>query len=46
VRHVLVTDTVRVPETCWPELQVISIAPLIAGAVNRLVADGSLSELA
>jgi ribose-phosphate pyrophosphokinase len=46
VRHVLVTDTVRVPETCWPELQVISIAPLIVGAVNRLVADGSLSELA
>ena len=45
VRSILVTDTVRAHERDWPQLRVISIAPLIAGAVKRLVADGSLSEL-
>jgi ribose-phosphate pyrophosphokinase len=45
VREVFVTDTVSVAEKDWPQLRVISIAPLIAGAVKRLVADGSLSEL-
>ena len=45
VRQVLVTDTVCVPERDWPQLHVISIAPLIADAVKRLVADGSLGEL-
>jgi hypothetical protein len=39
----LVTDTVR--ERGWPQLRIISIAPLIAGAVQRLLADGSLGEL-
>jgi ribose-phosphate pyrophosphokinase len=43
--NVLVTDTARVPETDWPQLHVTSIAPLIAGAVQRLMADGSLSDL-
>ena len=45
VRDVLVTDTVRVTEKDWPQLHVVSIAPLIAGAVRRIVADGSLVEL-
>jgi ribose-phosphate pyrophosphokinase len=45
VREVLVTDTVRVPEKDWPQLRVITIAPLIAGAVERLMADGSLGDL-
>jgi ribose-phosphate pyrophosphokinase len=45
VRDVLVTDTVCVPKRDWPQLHVISIAPLIADAVKRLVADGSLGEL-
>ena len=45
VREVLVTDTVRVPEMDWPQLRVITIAPLIAGAVERLMADGSLGDL-
>jgi phosphoribosylpyrophosphate synthetase len=42
---VLVTDTVCVPERDWPQLHVISIAPLIADAMLRLVGDGSLDEL-
>jgi ribose-phosphate pyrophosphokinase len=45
VRAVLVTDTVRVTEQDWPQLHVVSIAPLIAGAVKQIVADGSLVHL-
>jgi ribose-phosphate pyrophosphokinase len=45
VREVFVTDTVCVGERDWPQLRVISIAPLIAGAVQRFLADGSLDEL-
>jgi ribose-phosphate pyrophosphokinase len=45
VREVLVTDTVCPFEGDWPQLHVVSIAPLIAGAVKRLVSDGSLNEL-
>ena len=43
VRGVFVTDTACVPEEGWPQLRVISIAPLIAGAVQRFLA--SLGEL-
>jgi ribose-phosphate pyrophosphokinase len=45
VREVLVTDTVRAPEQDWPQLRVISIAPLIAEAMQRFLADGWLGEL-
>jgi ribose-phosphate pyrophosphokinase len=45
VREVIVTDTVPVTEPHWPELRVISIAPLIAAALRRRLADGSLSDL-
>jgi ribose-phosphate pyrophosphokinase len=44
VCDVFVTDAVRVTEKDWPQLRVISIAPLIAGAVQRLLANGSLGE--
>jgi ribose-phosphate pyrophosphokinase len=44
VREVLVTDTVRAPEEDWPQLRVISIAPLIAEAVQRFLADVPLGE--
>ena len=39
------TDTVRVDEKDWPLLRVISLAPLIAGALERFLADGSLGDL-
>jgi ribose-phosphate pyrophosphokinase len=42
VREVLVTDTVDVRGKEWPRLRTISIAPLLAAAVRRLVADRSL----
>ncbi len=45
VREVVVTDTVRVAEQDWPHLRVVSIAPLIAGALERFLADGSLGDL-
>jgi ribose-phosphate pyrophosphokinase len=45
VREVLVTDSVDVRERDWPQLRMISIAPLMAAALERLVADGSLGEL-
>jgi hypothetical protein len=40
--EVLVTDSVCVHERDW---RVITIAPLIAAAMKRSVADGSLGEL-
>ena len=45
VREVFVTDTVSVAEKDWPQLRVVSIAPLIAGALERLLADGSIGDL-
>jgi hypothetical protein len=29
----------------WPQLRVISIAPLVAGAMQRFLGNGSLGEL-
>jgi ribose-phosphate pyrophosphokinase len=45
VREVVVTDTVSVKDNGWPKLRVVSVAPLIAGAIRRLLSDGSLSDL-
>jgi ribose-phosphate pyrophosphokinase len=45
VREVFVTDTVAPIEKDWPQLQIISVAPLIAGAIQRFMIDGSLSDL-
>jgi ribose-phosphate pyrophosphokinase len=36
VRNVFVTDTVSVTEKDWPQLRVVSIAPMIAAALQRL----------
>jgi len=44
IREVLVTDTVSVTEQ-WPQLRVVSIAPLIASALERFLADGTLADL-
>jgi ribose-phosphate pyrophosphokinase len=45
VREVFVTDTVSVAEKDWPQLQVVSVAPLIAAAIRRFLVDGSPSGL-
>jgi ribose-phosphate pyrophosphokinase len=45
VREVLVTDTVARTGGEWPHLSVVSIAPLVAGALRRFLADGSIGDL-
>lgn len=45
IREVFVTDTVCAAEKDWPKLRVISIAPLIARALERFLADGSIGDL-
>ncbi len=45
VREVFVSDTVPVSPTDWPQLRVVSIAPLIAGALKRFLADSSIVDL-
>ncbi|MDR3638470.1 MAG: ribose-phosphate pyrophosphokinase [Isosphaeraceae bacterium] len=45
VRAVVVTDTVACAEQPWPLLEVVSVAPLLAEAIRRLRADGSLGDL-
>ena len=42
-REVLVTDTVAPPAHDWPQLRVVSVAPLIASALRRSLSDGPLS---
>jgi phosphoribosylpyrophosphate synthetase len=43
VRDVFVTHTVCVLDRDWPQLRVVSIAPLIAGAVRRFLAMARLA---
>jgi ribose-phosphate pyrophosphokinase len=45
VRDVFVTDTVPAVATDWPQLHVVSLAPLLATAVERILTNGSLGEL-
>jgi ribose-phosphate pyrophosphokinase len=45
VRRVLVTDTVAATDLAWPPLQIVSVAPLLAAAIRRIRADGSLGDL-
>ena len=44
VRQVLVTDTVAVGDPSWPLLRIVSIAPLLAAAIRRILTDGSLGD--
>jgi ribose-phosphate pyrophosphokinase len=45
VREVFVTDTVSVAKNDCRKLHVVSIAPMIASALERFVADGSIGDL-
>jgi ribose-phosphate pyrophosphokinase len=45
IRDIFVTDTVAVADESWPRLHIISVAPLLAAAIRRLRADGSLGDL-
>jgi ribose-phosphate pyrophosphokinase len=43
VREIVVTDTVEAEAR--PPIAVVSVAPLLAGAIQRFLVDGSLSDL-
>jgi ribose-phosphate pyrophosphokinase len=45
IREVLVTDTVAATDRAWPQLQIVSVAPLLAAAIRRIQSDGSLGDL-
>jgi ribose-phosphate pyrophosphokinase len=45
ISRIFVTDTVAITPSDWPDLEVISVAPLLAAAIRRLAEDGSLSQL-
>jgi ribose-phosphate pyrophosphokinase len=45
IREILVTDTVQPKKKNWPQLNIISVAPVIASAIRQITIDGSLSEL-
>ena len=45
MRAVFVTDTISVTEKDWPQLHVVSIAPLLASALTRFLADDSIGDL-
>jgi ribose-phosphate pyrophosphokinase len=45
IRKVFVTDTVAQAIRDWPQLRVVSVAPIIATAIRQFVADGSISGL-
>jgi ribose-phosphate pyrophosphokinase len=45
LREIFVTDTVAPHEPDWPQLRVVSVAPLLAAAIYRLVARESIGDL-
>jgi ribose-phosphate pyrophosphokinase len=45
VQAIFVTDTVAPKETDWQQLQVVSVAPLIATTLQRFKTDSSISDL-
>jgi ribose-phosphate pyrophosphokinase len=45
VREVMVTDSVAQARRSWPKLRVVSVAPLLGGALRRFIANHSLGDL-
>ena len=45
VHRIVVTDSIAQHHTAWPELKVVTIAPLLATAIRRLSDRGSTSDL-
>jgi ribose-phosphate pyrophosphokinase len=44
IQALFVTDSVAIPPMGWPQLHIVSIAPLLAQAIQRCVADGAIDE--
>jgi ribose-phosphate pyrophosphokinase len=45
VAGIFVTDTVRHAGRALPQMQVVSVASVVAGAIQRMTANGSMSDL-
>jgi len=45
IRRIYVTDTLPPPVDAWPVLEVVSLAPLLATAIQRFTGNGSISDL-
>jgi ribose-phosphate pyrophosphokinase len=45
LRELVVTDTIAPRQFNWPQLKVVSVAPLLAAALQRLAARESISDL-
>jgi ribose-phosphate pyrophosphokinase len=45
IRAVYVTDTVPLRLVDWSKIHVVSIAPLIAGAIQRFMTSGAIRDL-
>jgi ribose-phosphate pyrophosphokinase len=45
IREIWVTDTVAQKQQDWPQLHIVSVAPLLADALRQIHADGSLREM-
>ena len=45
IRRITVTDTIAQQHTAWPELKVVTLAPLLAAAIQRLSGGESMSDL-
>lgn len=45
IRKILVTDSIPIPPDDWPQAQVVSLAPILAGAIRRSMAGKSMAGL-
>ena len=45
IQGIFVTDSAPVENRSWSQLHVVSIAPVIASAIRKIMTDGSLSSL-
>lgn len=45
IRQVFITDSVPRDHVPWPELKIVSLAPLLAAAIRRLHANESMADL-
>jgi ribose-phosphate pyrophosphokinase len=46
IAKVFITDTIKPAEPAWPGLEVVSVAPLLAQAIRKNIADGSDIDVA
>jgi ribose-phosphate pyrophosphokinase len=45
IRKIIVTDSIPISSDDWPQVEVISLAPILAGAIRRSMAGKSMADL-